>query len=145
MSELPAAVVDTDAFSLLYVRRRSTDPRAAEWRSLLAGTRVLISFQTRTEILAGAVASKWGLRRMTDLRQILDRTPTIRADDDVIEACATLFAECRRLGHALHAKQHMGDRWVAACAIGKGVPLLAGDGIYRTAPGLRLVNDGEEN
>jgi predicted nucleic acid-binding protein len=78
---------------------------------------------------------------MTELHCILDRTPTIRADNDVIDAHATLYAECRRTGHALYDKRHTGDRWVAACAIGKGVPLLAGDGIYRNAPGLTLLDE----
>ncbi|MDR1999769.1 MAG: hypothetical protein LBQ06_07540 [Frankiaceae bacterium] len=141
MSDLQAIMVDTDAFSLLYLRRNSTDSRVPPWRTLLAGTRVLISFQTRTELLSGAVAGSWGQRRMTELRGILDRTPTIRADNDVIDAHAALYAECRRTGHALHDKKHTGDRWVAASAIGKGIPLLAGDGIYRDAPGLRLLDE----
>ena len=139
MSRLRAAVVDTDVFSLLYVHQGSPDPRVPSWRTLLAGTRVLVSFQTRTELLSGALANQWGARRMSQLRTILDQTPTIRADDDVIDAHATLVAECRRAGHALWDKQHTGDRWVASCAIAKHVELLAGDGIYQGAPGLVLV------
>lgn len=140
MSEFRAAVVDTDAFSLLFVRRGSNDPRTAVWRDLLAGRQVLISFQTRSEALAGAMADGWGELRLAELRAILDRTATIGVDDEVIDAHAALFAECRRVGHALHGERHTGDRWVAACAIAKEVDLLSGDGIYRDAPGLRLLN-----
>lgn len=43
------------------------------------------------------------------------------------------------MGHALHAKDHTGDRWIAATAIRWGLPLLSGDGIYRRAPGLNLL------
>jgi hypothetical protein len=43
----------------------------------------------------------------------------------------------------LHAKEHTGDRWIAATAIRWEIPLLAGDGIYRHAPGLRLLDDEE--
>lgn len=144
MSELHAAVVDTDVFSLLFVRRDSTDPRVARWRQLLTGRRVLISFQTRSEVLAGALARNWGTQRILDLREILDQTPTIGVDDAVIDAYALLTAECRRAGHGLQDKSHTGDRWVAACAISKDVPLLAGDDIYRNAPGLTLLDrDGE--
>lgn len=139
MSELQAAVVDTDVFSHLYVLRNSADPRVPGWRELLTGRRVLISFQTRTEVLAGALANQWGDRRLADLRAVLDRTPTIRADNEVVDAHATLFAECRRMGHALHDKQHTADRWIAACAMSKGADLLAGDGIYEGAPGLSLL------
>jgi predicted nucleic acid-binding protein len=139
VNALRAALVDTDAFSLLFVRRDAADPRIASWRELLAGHRVLISFQTRAELLAGAIARSWGERRTIALRAILDLTPTVGIDDAVIDASATLYADCRRLGHALHAKEHTADRWVAACAIAKALPLLAGDSIYRGTPGLSLV------
>lgn len=140
MTAVSAALVDTDVFSLLYLRRKSTDPRVAMWRRLLAGRRVLISFQTRAEILAGALDSNWGERRLTEARAILDTTPTVRPDDDVVDAFARLVAECRQAGHALRDRQHTSDRWVAACAIAKEVELLAGDGIYRNAPRLRLLD-----
>jgi predicted nucleic acid-binding protein len=139
VSTLQAVVVDTDAFSHLFTRHGNRDPRLARWRELLVGRRVLISFQTRAEALAGAHMNQWGERRVVALLEILDRTPTIRADDEVVSAYATLVAECRRQGHALQDKQHTGDRWIAASAIAKGVALLAGDGIYQNAPGLNLL------
>lgn len=140
MTALVAAVVDTDVFSVLYLRRNSTDPRAVRWREQLTGRRVLISFQTRAEVLAGAASAGWGERRLAETRDILDHTPTIRPDDEVIDAYAALVAECRRAGHGLHGQRHTGDRWVAACAIAKNVELLAGDGIYLNAPNLSPLN-----
>ena len=140
MTALVVTVVDTDVFSVLYLRRNSADPRAVRWREQLTGRRVLISFQTRAEVLAGAVGAGWGDRRLGETRDILDHTPTIRPDNEVIDAYATLVAECRRAGHALQDQRHAGDRWVAACAIAKRVDLLAGDGIYQSAPNLTLLN-----
>jgi predicted nucleic acid-binding protein len=137
---LMAAVVDTDVYSLLYVRKDSPDPRVPGWRKRLVGRRVLTTFQTRAEVLALASANAWGGRRAGELRAQLDRTATIGVDDSVIEAYATLVAECRRVGHALQQKQHTADRWIAACAIAKDVELLAGDGIFADTPGLRLVD-----
>jgi predicted nucleic acid-binding protein len=134
-----ASIVDTDVFSLVYVNRRANDERVQHWREHLAGRRVLISFQTRAEVLAGARSSGWGERRMEQLLDVLNRMPTIYADDQVADAYAELVAECRRAGHALHAKEHSGDRWIAACAIAKDLELVAGDGIYRDAPNLSLV------
>ncbi|WP_406817133.1 PIN domain-containing protein [Mycobacterium sp. M23085] len=136
MNQVAAAVVDTDVFSLIYLRRANSDSRVAGWREYLTGRRVLISFQTRAEVLAGARSAKWGERRMAETIEILDRTPTIRPDNEVVDAYAELAAECRRLGHGLHAREHTGDRWVAACAIAKRLDLLAGDEIYRGAPNL---------
>jgi predicted nucleic acid-binding protein len=134
-----ASIVDTDVFSLVYVNRCSNDERVQRWREHLAGRRVLISFQTRAEVLAGAESRGWGEYRMEKLLGVLNRMPTIYSDAEVADAYAELVAECRRAGHALHAKQHAGDRWIAACAIAKNLELVAGDGIYRDAPNLSLV------
>jgi predicted nucleic acid-binding protein len=138
-------VVDTDVYSALY-----TDPeRAARrglpvtiWQDALAGARVLISFQTRAEVLAGLRAGNWGETRRQIAMAKLDAVPTIPADREVIDSYAELTSLCRRAGHALHDKIHTADRWVAACAVAKGLPLLTGDGIYQDAPGLSLLMEG---
>ncbi|AGZ52653.1 PIN domain-containing protein [Mycobacterium kansasii] len=136
MNQVAATVVDTDVFSLMYLRRANNDSRVAGWREYLTGRRVLISFQTRAEVLVGARSAQWGGRRMAETIEILDRTPTIRPDNEVVDAYAELAAECRRIGHGLQAREHTGDRWVAACAIAKRLDLLAGDAIYQGAPNL---------
>lgn len=142
MTQPEVVLIDTDVYSALF-----TDPeRAAKrghpvgvWRSALAGKLVVISFQTRAEVLTGVRASNWGERRVKDAVAKLERARSIQPDAEVIDAFATLGAECMRVGHALQQKVHTGDGWVAACAIAKGVPLLAGDGIYFGAPGLQLL------
>lgn len=139
MPPVAAAVLDTDVFSHLYVLRNSSDGRVAMWRGLLLSQRVLISFQTRAELLSGATMRQWAPKRLGDLREILDNTPTIRADDDVVDVYARLTADCRSSGHALGQKEHPGDRWVAACAVAKGVRLLAGDRVYESAPQVPLL------
>lgn len=83
--------------------------------------------------------SNWGERRIARVADKLDLMPTVRADLDVVDAYATLTAACRTRGHALAAKIHAGDRWVAAAAIAKRIPLLSGDGIFATAPDLALL------
>jgi hypothetical protein len=133
-------VVDTDVYTLVFVRKDSTDPRVPGWRQQLVGRRVLATFQTRAELLALAATNTWGESRARELRAQLDRTATIGVDESVIDAYATLVAECRRAGHALQQKQHTADRWIAACTIAKDVELLAGDGIFAGTPGLRLVD-----
>lgn len=142
-----AVLLDTDVFSKLYVTPREIaekqTPRVETWSELLTGRRIVISFQTRAELFAGALIAKWGDRRLSALRGQLDATPTVDVDHEVVEAFARLTAECRTVGHALAAKLHTGDRWVAACAIAKGLPLLAGDGIYANAPGLTLLEVDE--
>jgi predicted nucleic acid-binding protein len=136
-------VIDTDVFSALYI-----DPDVAarrglpveSWLTALTGMRVIISFQTRAEVLAGVRGSNWGDRRVEAAVAKLDTAHTIPADRQVVDAYAELTAACRRAGHALHDKIHTADRWVAASAVATGLPLLSHDGIYRGAPGITLLN-----
>lgn len=140
--DAPVALVDTDVYSALFVSASGARKRGLQvdgWRSSLAGHRIVISFQTRAEILVGARLAGWGERRVAALLEELNSTPTIGLDEIVLESYVSLTAACRASGHALHAKHHTGDRWIASCAIAKSVPLLSGDGIYQGAPGLALL------
>lgn len=141
---LPHAVLlDTDVFSAIFitperVARRQGHP-LDEWKSAVEGRRIVISFQTRAEELAGARHAQWGEKRLANLMAMLDSTPTVPVDEDVIQAFATLTAEARRVGHGMWAKEHTSDRWIAACAIAKGLPILSGDGIFRDAPSVECL------
>ncbi len=143
-----AVLLDTDVFGALFVTPRDIALKQGHpvesWADALIGYRVLISFQTRAEILFGVYYAGWGERRVNAARERLDATPTIDEDIDVVEAFARLSSECKRLGHALAEKMHTGDRWVAACAIAKELPLLARDGIYVNAPSLTLFGTSSD-
>ncbi|GAT03622.1 PIN domain-containing protein [Mycolicibacterium fortuitum] len=132
------AIVDTDVFSCLYVLPRGSDPLTSGWKDALADRRVIISFQTRAEFFAGARQRGWGTPRVNRLQEIMARTPTIHSDNDVVDAYVNLSAECRELGHALHEKIHTADRWIAACAIAKGLELFSGDAIFQGVPNLNV-------
>lgn len=138
-TKVEAVLVDTDVFSVAFVRKGAADPRLFAWREQLRDSRVVISFQTRAEVLAGALQAGWGTPRLQSVRTLLDDTPTVFEDVDVIDAYANLVVECRLVGHALHDRRHTADRWIASCAIAKELPLLAGDGIYASAPRLSLL------
>jgi predicted nucleic acid-binding protein len=137
-----AVLLDTDVFSALYVSPRATAQSQGhstdDWARALTGSRVVISFQTRAEALSGALIAHWGEQRLGALRERLDSTPTVDIDRDVVDAFAVLSRDARATGHALADKIHLADRWIAACAISKGLPLLARDAVYRGAPGLTL-------
>lgn len=142
----PAALLDTDAYSALFI----TPARVVEkqghpvdaWRIALAGYRPVIAFQTRAEILGGALLARWGEHRLDQTREQLDMTPTVDEDVDVIDAYSWLLAEARSVGHPLgDKKHHVGDRWIAACAIAKRLPLLTGNTQhFHGAPGLELLD-----
>ncbi len=136
-------LLDTDVFSAIYTTPKALAERQNHpvdtWTKLLTGKRTVISFQTRAEILAGAFSAGWRAPRLDQARAQLDAIPTIDEDREVVEVFAHLTADCRKVGHALADKHHTADRWIAACAIAKGLPLLTGDGIYAGAPGLELL------
>ncbi len=107
----------------------------------LTGRRPLISFQTRAEVLSGAYLAGWGEKRLEALFAILDAMPTIDEDRAVVEAYARLLAAAQKAGHPFgNNAHHVGDRWIAACAIAKDVPLLTGNHKhFDGAPGLTLL------
>ena len=136
-------LLDTDVYSALHInpdRARKRGMPVDQWMTALSGLGVVLSFQSRAEVLAGMAMARWGERRVAEARERLDSFPTIGIDYEVIESYASLSAACRRDGHALHDKAHTADRWIAACAIAKRLPLLSGDGIYRGAQGLDLLD-----
>jgi len=133
-------LVDTDVFSCVVVTPRDRDPRVTTWRRLLIGKEVALASQTEAELLFGAFSDGWGPRRMGVLRAEIACRVRLAISSEAIDAWARLRADCGGHGHALGDKAHMGDAWVAATAIAYDLPLLAGDGIFRGAPGLRLLD-----
>lgn len=143
-AEHKAVLLDTDVFSALFVTPDKTARRQGhpidEWRAALTGHRVVIAFQTRAEALVGARSANFGEPRTTELIQRLDSTPTVQIDDEVLEAFVTLTVEARAQGRGIGHHHHTADRWIAACAIAKSLPLLSRDGIFDDAPSLTLFD-----
>ena len=134
-------LIDTDVFSCVVVTPKDRDPRVTTWRRLLIGREVAVSAQTVGELLFGAFAAGWGARRLDALHAEIACRARLATTPEVVDAWARLRADCSEQGHALGHKLNMGDAWVAATAIAYDLKLLTGDGIYRGAPGLRLLGD----
>lgn len=130
-------VIDTMAMSAL-VNSSWRPERAAEYRSMIAGRDVIISFVTVTELRYGAAKAGWGdLRRRTLEKRIAEVT-VVTPDDDLMTVCAEFRLTCEQSGHALAQKFHEADRWIAASALHLGVQLISDDTVYTKAPGLSL-------
>lgn len=139
MADSTLVLVDTDIWSRLFTSTRPV-PEVDVWRRLLLGKVIAIAQQTVGEVRFGARRKNWGGRRLEGIEQQLARTVVVPVTEDVVNVWVDLRVACEVSGHALAAKEHMGDAWVAASAIGHALPLLANDGIYRRAPGLRLFD-----
>jgi predicted nucleic acid-binding protein len=130
-------VIDTDAFSQVFVSTRG--PNSRDLRDRLVGRIPVVAAQTYAELRAWPRIRKWGDTRSGQLDRILAGTTVVPVTPEVIEAFVDLTVGCRECGHALGDKIHTADRWVAATAIAIDRPLVALDGVYLGTPGLALV------
>ena len=97
----PAPVVaDTMVVSALLNARRNPDA-AAQYRSVIDGRPVVVSFVTVTEMRFGAINAGWGEIRRRSLERALARLVVVQPDDDLMLRCAELRATCWAEGHAL--------------------------------------------
>lgn len=133
-------VVDTSVISTeLDERLRG---RRQVYESHLRGRSLLPSFQTVAELHYGALRAGWGELRTQRLQRLLtEQTRSVENDPKMAAIAARLRVDCERIGHGLAAKDHEGDRWVAATAIRLEVPLIAHDGIFFDTPGLQLITE----
>jgi len=130
-------VVDTMVISWLFDDR--PNPRAERYRTLIGDRPVVLAFQTVMELRHGVLRAGWGELRRIRLERAIAQLSVVQPDDEMITACAELRHQCMRIGHALGQKLHDGDRWIAATAIRRRVPLVSHDGLFTDAPGLSLI------
>lgn len=135
-----AVVADTMVMSW----RLDERPPAASavYDEIIGHATVLVSFETAMELRFGAINAGWGELRRRRLERGLRRYVVVQPDERTVGVCAQLRADCRKTGHALAAKDHIGDLWIAATAVRLGVPLVSDDGIFNEVPGLQLLSPG---
>lgn len=128
-------IVDTDVVS--YILRR--DPRADAFSDLLQTTEAALSFQTVAELLQGALYSNWGDRRLSRLRQEMNKYSAIPYEASMAEHFARARATRRRLGRPLE----VGDAWIAATALSLGCPVVTNNlADFSDIPGLAVLSAG---
>jgi predicted nucleic acid-binding protein len=133
-----AVLLDTNVFTA-WLKPRST--LVPLYGRHVFGRRIAIAQQTVAEARYGAVVAGWGDKRLDNLERLIHRGAVLPGDDETTWAYARLRAECRRVGHPLHQKQHVGDLWIAATALRWELPLVAHDAVYVGCPGIELVTE----
>lgn len=131
---MPVRVIDTDVLSFLF----RSDTRAALYAPHLFGQVLTISFQTRAEMLRGAISANWGERRKQQLEQWLTKYAIVHSSDDLCLHWAEAIDSARRVGRPIAAA----DAWIAATALFLDVPLVthnAGD--YTGVSGLTVISE----
>ena len=131
--DLPPIVVDTNVVSYIY----HAEPVAQPYLQSIAGHSPFISFQTYEELLFGVLNRNWGQRRINELFRYVNAEYTVAGyDSNLVEICARLRAQSRRLGRELSAA----DAWIAATAVLLNCPLLSHDRDFGNLPGLEVIH-----
>jgi predicted nucleic acid-binding protein len=128
-------MVVADSNIVSYIARRS--PIAEYYLPHLEHRQVVISFQTREEVLFGAYLAGWGERRVNTLKQQMGQYQVHWPDLELVDLCARLRAERRAAGWEIE----LADAWVAATALYLGCPLASHDGDFENIPGLQLIRE----
>lgn len=111
--------LDTNVASFIFKR----DSRAALYANAIAGHPIVLPFQVVAEMLDGAEAHGYGVRRRAELRDFLQPLPFVTCDRHVIDAWVVAMRRSASIGRRLEAA----DAWVAACAMAAGARLLTHD------------------
>lgn len=128
-------LLDTNVFTA-WLRPRSV--LVQQYGKHVFGKRLAIAQQTVAEARYGAIAAGWGDKRLQQLERLIRRSRPLPVDDETVWSYARLRAECRRVGHPLHQKDHLGDLWIAATAVRWRIPLVAHDAIFTGCPEIEL-------
>ncbi len=137
---MSAERIVADTMVMSWRLEESPPPISARYDEIIGSATVVISFETSMELRFGAINAGWGELRRRRLERDLGSYPVVEPDRRTIAVCAQLRADCRKAGHALAAKDHIGDLWIAVTAVRLGVPLVSDDGIFEAVPGLRLLS-----
>lgn len=122
----------------------SRDPSPADdYRALIDGRSIVVSFASVTELRYGAIKAGWGDLRRRSLERDLGRFVVVQPDDRLMSICAELRAACEASGHPLGQKVHDADRWIASTALRLGIDLVSEDGVFRDVDHLRVLARGD--
>jgi predicted nucleic acid-binding protein len=139
MTDARAAGVVVDTMVMSWLLEPARSPLAAPYEELMGGRAVVVAFQTVMELRFGALNAGWGDLRRRRLDRELAKYSVMQADDEMATVCAALRNRCVQIGHALGAKVHDGDRWIASAAVRLRIPLVSHDGVFVGTPGLELL------
>jgi len=103
-------LLDTNVFTAWLKPRSSLVPLYGKH---VFGRRVAVASQTVAEARYGALIAGWGDKRLDSMERLIRRSRPLTPDDETAWEYARLRAACRKIGHPLHQKQHVGDLWIA--------------------------------
>lgn len=133
---MDSVLLDTDVFSYFF----NGHTLASAYQPHVVDKLKAVSFVTVGEVLSGAQLRGWGPKRVASLEASLRTVVIVPYDLDVCRAYAKLCDLTHPNGSA--RKIAANDRWIAACAIRHGVPLVSNNRKhFEGIPGLTLISE----
>lgn len=129
---MDAVLLDTDVFSYLLKGSSHGEP----YKKHVRNKTVAVSFVTVGELYSWAEKRGWGEKKRAELDARLRSVVVVPFD---MEICRR-YAELTNLpgGQTIAAN----DRWIAACAIRHGIPLVTNNRRhFEGIPGLQLITE----
>lgn len=108
-----ALLVDTDVFSFLMLRSEQAD----DFREIVEGRLLALSFATVGEAYFGAVKAGWGERRLRRLEAALGAYTVLPGTFEIARRFGDIMARFR---HQLDER----DMWIAATALAHELPIV---------------------
>jgi predicted nucleic acid-binding protein len=134
---IDAVLLDTDVFSYLL---KGNDPRAEPYLQHVRNKTVAISFVTVGELLYGAQKRGWAEAKKAELQIRLRSVVIVPFDLLVCEEYARL--SCLKTAEGSDRTIDANDRWIAACAIRHGLPLVTNNRRhFADIPGLTIISE----
>ena len=132
-----AVLLDTDVFSYLLKRG---DARGDPYRRHVRDKRVAISFVTVGELFFGAEKKGWGEEKRTALKSRLRSVVIVPFD---VRVCREYAVLCNlKTADGVPRTIAANDRWIAACAIRHGIPLISNNRRhFEGIPRLQLITE----
>jgi predicted nucleic acid-binding protein len=132
-----AVLLDTDVFSFLGTENHKIGKL---YRKHIRNKRVAISFVTVGEVLAGAKKANWPAARMATLTTRLRGVVVVPFDLRVCEKYAELVL--LKTPDGTDRVLQANDRWIAACALTHGLPLVTHNRRhFDDIPGLTVITE----
>jgi predicted nucleic acid-binding protein len=127
--------VDTDVVSYL-LNRHSL---AQSYEELLIGFTPMISFMTVAEVYRGAFRRNWGLVRLAELNDHLNKFAAVPYNRQVCVWYARICTQREEFGRPISVS----DALIAACGVSVGIPLVTNNARhFQAIDGLQVLSAG---
>lgn len=129
-------LVDTSVLSLFLKKPdQPSQLRSQLYVPDLLNKTLTVSFITIGELYTWAMSQKWGVRRISEMEEALNKMVKLPWHDSVARHYARIQTT---------TPKSINDAWIAACALAYGCVLVTDDNDFYGIPGLQIISHSNE-